>query len=501
MTPTPDPRDCPLLGEISKADAEQMRAFFADAGYTEDTLRKQIFVNELPSSRLRNLPRLLDSTREPNRINTLIRWFWLGLAQEFEPVREFVPEREAQLLLAAGLLTQKGVQLIPEAMLVPWDKFLIASDHTANMDSQYSELVLWPNPTSRLMSRCTVRRHSRATLDIGTGNGILAFGASRHSDRILATDLNPRALQFARFNARLNGIENVEFVSGDGFQPAEGQRFDLIVSNPPFFISPKDRYLFCDNPMELDGLCRLLVKQAPAHLNEGAYFQMLCEWAQVRGETWQERLSEWLQGTGCDAWVFRGTTQDPSQYAQERIRDIPASAGRDSEVFSEYMSYYRTHGVEVIHGGLITMRLRSGKNWILMEENSLTPKEPFGDYVEALFAARDLLHDSRDALLAARLRLAPEVELEHVMEHADSRWRAKSLTLRMGRGLPYWVHVQPLVAEFLGRCDGTRPLAQVIDDFVIQAEAPAEQVRQECLDVVTRLLEHAFLRCRTGPEP
>ena len=484
-----------MPNQTSAAETEQLRAFFTEAGYTEDSLRNQVGINELPSSRLRNLPHLLDCTREPSRINTLIRWFWLGLAQEFESIREFVPQREAELLLTAGLLTRKGSQLVPEVMLVPTDKFLIASDHTAKMDTQYPELVLWPNPTSRLLSRCTVRRHSQATLDIGTGNGILAFGASVHSDRILATDLNPRALEFARFNARLNGIENVEFVGGDGFQPAAGRKFDLIVSNPPFFISPKDRYLFCDNPMELDGLCRLFVKQAPAYLNEGGYFQMLCEWAQVRGETWQNRLAEWLQGTGCDAWVFRGTTQDPAQYAQERIRDIPVSAGRDSDLFGEYMSYYRSHGVETIHDGLITMRLRSGKNWILMEENAQTPKEPFGDYVESLFAARDLLHDSQDAVLAAKLRLAPHIRLEHVLEHLDGRWQPKSLTLRMGRGLPYSVNVQPLVAEFLSHCDGSRPLSKVVDEFVAKVDAPAERVRQECLDVVSRLLEHAFLQC------
>ncbi len=437
----------------------------------------------------------MDATRDPSLINALVRWFWLGVPQESESVHEFVPKDELQLLNNAGLLSERGSQLVPEVMLLPTDKFLIASDHTAKIDSQDSELVLWPNPTSRLLSRLMVRRNSRATLDIGTGNGILAFGASRHSDRVLATDLNPGALEFARFNARLNGIENVEFVCGDGFQPAAGQKFDLIVSNPPFFISPKDQYLFCDNPMELDGLCRLFVKQAPTHLNEGGYFQMLCEWAQVRGETWQERLTEWLQGTGCDAWVLKGTTQDPPQYAQERIRDVPASPERDSELFNDYMSYYRGREVEAIHGGLITMRQRPGKNWILMEENTQTPKEPFGDYVESLFAARDLLHDSKDALLAAKLRLAPHVRLEQVLEHADSRWRAKSLTLHMGHGLPYSVNVQPLVAEFLGRCDGSRPLAQLIDDFVVQVEAPAERVRQECLDVVTRLLEHAFLQC------
>jgi SAM-dependent methyltransferase len=484
-----------LPNDISQFDANQLRGLFTDAGYTEESLRHQIGINELPSSRLRNLPRLLDSTREPSRLSILVRWFWLGVPQEFASVREHIAERETKLLLTAGFLTQQDGQLVPEVMLVPADKWLIASDHTAKIDREDPELVLWPNPTSRLLSRATIRRHSRATLDIGTGNGILAFAASRHSDRVLATDLNPRALEFARFNARLNGIDNVEFVAGDGFRPAEGQKFDLIVSNPPFFISPKDRYLFCDNPMELDGLCRLFVKQAPAHLNEGGYFQMLCEWAQVRGQTWQQRIAEWLEGTGYDAWVIRGTTQDPSEYAQERIRDTPPSAERDASSFNEYMSYYRARGVEAIHGGLITMRSRPGKNWILMEENGQTPKEPFGDFVESLFAARDLLHGPQDALLAAKLRLAPHVRLEQVLEIGDGRWQPKSLKLHMGRGLPYALNVQPLVAEFLGRCDGSRELSQLVTEFVAQVDAPPERVRQECLEVVTRLLEHAFLQC------
>ena len=58
--------------------------------------------------------------------------------------------------------------------------------------------------------------------------------------------------------------------------------------------------------MELDGFCRNLVKQAPAHLEEGGFLQMLCEWPEIEGQPWEERLAEWFAGTGCDAVVFRG---------------------------------------------------------------------------------------------------------------------------------------------------------------------------------------------------
>ena len=76
---------------------------------------------------------------------------------------------------------------------------------------------------------------------IGPGCGIQALLAAKHSERVVATDVNPRALAFAAFNAALNGIDKIEFRLGDGFAPVEGESFDLIVSNPPYVISPMPR--------------------------------------------------------------------------------------------------------------------------------------------------------------------------------------------------------------------------------------------------------------------
>jgi len=124
-------------------------------------------------------------------------------------------------------------------MLLPVESFLVASDHPASIEAGDSEMVLWPNPTSKFLSRFAVRRRSRATLDLGTGSGILSLGAAGYSDRVIATDLNPRVPSFVTFNARLNGIENIELRMGDGFAPVAGLTFDLILSNPPFFITPR----------------------------------------------------------------------------------------------------------------------------------------------------------------------------------------------------------------------------------------------------------------------
>ena len=366
-----------MLRPLSVDDSRRLRTWFEEAGYTEVNLLRYLGAAELPSRHLRNEPRLLDRTREVTLLNTLLRWFWLGRAAIARCAHQPVPEALLQLLLRIRF-AEAGRRSADANSHAAAGAKLSGGLRPSGMRSTAgdSEMVLWPNPTSKFLSRFAVRRHSRATLDLGTGSGILSLGAAGHSDLVIATDLNPRVPSFVTFNARLNGIENIEMRMGDGFAPVAGRTFDLILSNPPFFITPKRDYLFCDNPMELDQLCRHLVREAPAHLNEGGYMQMLCEWAQVGDQPWEERIAEWLDGTGCDAWVMKGLTQHPEEYAQHRIRETTPDTGRDQELYEGYMDYYRSRGVQAIHDGLIVMRRRSGKNWVRIEE---VPKTPSGD--------------------------------------------------------------------------------------------------------------------------
>ena len=121
--------------------------------------------------------------------------------------------------------------------------------------------------------------------------------------------------------------------------------------------------------MELDGYCRELIRAAPRYLNEGGFLQITFEWVQVKGQSWQDRLAEWLEDTGCDAWVLRSYARTAAAYASERIGGMmPYSPLTANQRFDEWMAYYRARGVEEIQGGILAMRRRSGKNWIRIEE-------------------------------------------------------------------------------------------------------------------------------------
>jgi methylase of polypeptide subunit release factors len=484
-----------MLNPLSVESSGRLRTFFEEAGYTESSLRKHLGAAELPSSQLRNRPRLLDRTSDASPLNILLRWFWLGNGQDRAAIAGHIPEEISSLMLESGLLLEQGERLFPGAMLLHFDGFLVASDHPAAIEARQAEMVLWPNPTSKFLSRFAIKRRSGATLDLGTGSGILSLAASRFSDSVVATDLNSRAVACAQFNARLNAIENVEAVVGDCFAPVQGRRFDLILTNPPFFITPQADYLFCDNPMELDGLCRRLVKEGPAHLNQDGYMQMLCEWAQVNGQPWEERVAEWLQGTGCDAWVMKGLTQDPEEYAQHRIREVSMDTSEDAARYAEYMAYYRRRGVQAIHDGLIVMRRRSGQNFVRIEEVPQNPVGNLGELVLSTFAAHDLLrlNGTDEQLLNLSPRLSDHARLEQICRPADGQWRAESLNLRLTTGFAFHVAVQPLVAEFLVACDGTRTAGSAIRDLAAKANAPVEKVQPECLSMIRKLIERGFM--------
>jgi release factor glutamine methyltransferase len=101
--------------------------------------------------------------------------------------------------------------------------------------------VLRPPSDAALLGGVMARDGSglrgREVLDLCAGTGILGLTAAKLGARATAVDLARRAVLNARLNARLNGL-HLDVVRGDLFEPVEGRRFDLVVSNPPYIPSP-----------------------------------------------------------------------------------------------------------------------------------------------------------------------------------------------------------------------------------------------------------------------
>ena len=138
-----------------------------------------------------------------------------------------------------GLVEVAGGTVRRRVMFLPCEEFVIAHDCPPHDGGAHRDQVLGVTRSTLTLARSTMRYPVQRTLDLGTGCGYLALLAAGHSRHVTATDVNPRALALAQFNAMLNRIHNVETAQGDLFEPARDRIFDLIGSNPPFVISPR----------------------------------------------------------------------------------------------------------------------------------------------------------------------------------------------------------------------------------------------------------------------
>ena len=107
-------------------------------------------------------------------------------------------------------------------------------------------------------------------LDMGTGSGIGAVVAAQWAARVEAVDINPHAVRCARINALLNDVDDrVTLHHGDLFAPVPGQRFEVVLFNPPYFRgTPQDDL---DAAWRSDDVAERFAAALPDHLTPGGY--------------------------------------------------------------------------------------------------------------------------------------------------------------------------------------------------------------------------------------
>jgi methylase of polypeptide subunit release factors len=365
-------------------------------------------------------------------------------------------------------------------------------------------VVLGVGGASTTLAGITVPTPVESALDLGTGSGVQALHASQYATRVTATDINPRALAFTRLTLALSGAPEADLRLGSLFEPLGDETYDLIVSNPPFVISPGARLTYRDGGMAGDDLCRTLVSQAGDRLNTDGYAQFLANWEYVEGEEWQERLRSWVP-RGCDAWIVQREVQDVTQYAELWLRDS-GDHRSDPEAYAErygaWLDEFESRKTKAIGFGWITLR-KSGaaEPSIVVEEWPHTVEQPLGDAVRAHFERQDYLRAHDDAaLLADHFVLASEVVQEQVgLPGAED---PEHVVLRQHRGMRRATQVDTVGAGFAGVCDGTLSAGRILDAIAqVMGEDPV-LLRDRTPQSIRLLVGEGFLEpalARGGP--
>jgi SAM-dependent methyltransferase len=467
-----------------------LRDVLARASYDEPTVRELVCGDGLDWVRGLAALRLRPDGQEP--LGRLVRLFLSGDELPADAVAEAITPATLAELEVAGLVdsTQSGTRA--RIALKPVRGVLVASDPWRAQQRLPADHVIYPGPASETLASLTVRAPAGDALDLGCGSGVQALMAARHAERVVATDINPRALRLGALSAALSGVENIDWRAGDLFQPVAGERFDLVVSNPPFAISPGRELTFRDGGRSGDELSREVVVGTAAALREGGFGHVLCSWVRVPGEPSSAAPLRWLERAGCDAVILHLDTQTSASYAVHWQSIEEPVAAMAAERAATWMSYYQRLGIEAIATGLVVMRRRAGTNWSYADELVSTGTDA-GGHLRRVFeghdAARDLEEDR--TLLDSTLALGDDVHL--VERRREGRIERARLTA--DGGVQLGGTIEPTVAApAVAALDGQRSLASAA-----AVAGVAQRDLTAALPAIRALVRRGYLVVRRGP--
>lgn len=521
MSERPDtPRTDPAL-------LDELRSDLADAGYTVDGVEDLLGPvavaalhreESVPALRV-TADRLSGALADPRSV--LVRAFVLGVEVPRETLDRALGRlgvtgaERLGLVEASGAGPDDGVRARVD--LRPYEAvdglgtldWWIASDlgELATGSALRTDHVLGVGGASTTLAQVTVRDPRERVLDLGTGCGIQALHASRHARAVVGTDISHRSLAFARFNGLLAGLgpDRFELRAGSMLDPVRGDGaplFDLVVSNPPFVITPRvagvPAYEYRDGGRAGDAIVRELVTGVGAVLAPGGVAQLLGNWEIRRGEEWHERVGEWIDESGLDGWVVQRELQDPAQYAETWIRDGGTTPDRDRDAwaarYGAWLDDFGSRDVEAIGFGIVTLRRPAAGAPTLrrLEEATGTVRQPLGPVVAASLAAHDwLAARDDDALGRERLAAAPDVTEERYLTPGDVD--PSVVLLRQGRGFGRAVRAGTALAGFVGACDGELTVGQILGALAELLAVRADDVAADVVPSVRGLVLDGLL--------
>ncbi len=439
----------------------------------------------------------LRATRDGSPLSTLTRVFLLQAPVPAADVERALPDL-LDALCVAGLLERSVGEVRARLDLRPYadedHDWWVVSDLTPGLDGAGARVgpdhVLGISAASSSLAQLTVREPVGRALDLGTGCGVQALHLAGHAGTVVATDVNDRALAVTRLNAALNELA-VDVRSGSLYEPVADEAFDLVVTNPPFVVSPAtgERLVYRDSGLPGDEMVRRVVTGAPARLAPGGRAQVLANWVHRRDQPWEERLSAWLEGSGCDAWVVQREVADPAEYVELWLKDAGLHGAPDyAERYDTWLSWFADEGIEGVGFGWLDLRRVDREPVLRLEHWPYDVEQPLGPEIAD--------HGRRTDVLAA----TPDLADTFLLTRADVREEStgapgapdpETIVLRQQRGMRRAHQADTVVAGLVGACDGDLTVGQVLDALGTLLER--DGLREEYAAKVRELVATGFL--------
>ena len=483
----------------------RLREALRSGGYEPQRMRPMLRADgDNLTPRPADIPIVLRLLPRGERLSALLQLFLMGLPVPLIDARAALAPLTIEHALRLGVIRRCTGGVESTVRILPAGDLVIACDRSPEGSADLAaDHVMGVASSSILLASLTVRRPVARALDIGAGSGIQSVLAARHAERVIACDINPRALNFTAFNALLNGVDNVECRAGSFFEPVAGERFDLIVSNPPFVISPETAMVFRDSGLRGDDVSRQVLRQAAAHLHEGGLAFVLISWGVRKGEAWPDPLRPWVADLPCDIWILHHSSEEPLLYAASWNSPLQARTREFGTALDRWTAYLADLGFATVGYGAAILRKRSAAmNWVRFDDLRGQREPASGEQIEQLIAAQDYIVALSDPsqLLDAKLTLTPAHRLDQVLRGRDGTFVVETASLRLERGIRFDSTVDAFSAHLLARLDGRRSLRDAIADTAKQFAADGideADFQKEALPTVLRMLALGFVTLAT----
>ena len=407
------------------------------------------------------------------------------------------PEDPASLVGTVMLYPTQGLWIVSDRQPMRAADFdAVRQDYVFSALSVLTEnfLAVVPNaPGGRVLEMCA-------------GTGVAALRAARRgAAEAWATDITPRCVHFARFNALLNDLaDRVRVVESDAWDALEGETFDLVVAHPPYVPALAHRFDFRDAGADGERVACRIVEGLGAHLRTGGRYVMRAALSDRRGAPIANRVREWLGGVS-DAFDLV-VVEDGEYGPMEAYRNV-TKGGKDFVDCERWLRQFDSLGIERFAICIVELR-RDAAGRVPMTERRVAGTRPTAWSVDWHFrwARRAPGVETAEARLRGQKpRVAPGARLAvHLQADSTGGWNTVGAAVETAWPSHVVVKMPALAPTLLELCDGTRDVAALLEGLraagLVSDEVTAADVAH-LVDVLAAAAALELADCPIPPAP
>jgi methylase of polypeptide subunit release factors len=474
-----------------------VRNYLNASGYTLETVAARVH-ETLPYEFTQLRPGPGDAALQ-DALDLLIRLFLRG--ETFAPAQmlRLVPVDVLSAMQGLGLLADypksPGRVYAPVA-LCPVEGLFVVSDRWSAPDEADFKLAadaVYPALTlnTQAFLGMLMRAPCEALLDLCSGTGVAALlAASSFASHAVAGDVEPRCVEFADFNRRLNGLSNVSMVQSDVYGSVEGQTFDRILAHPPSVPVLRPKWVYHDGGADGEQITRRIVQGLPQFLRPGGIFQ--CKTlGSDRQRPLEQRIREWLGDAQAefDLLVVVWSRFDPGKFASSVV--LKDGSPQDLATWKKLFEEWK---VEALLDASVMLVRHAEARAPLDVRRTCSPRSRAAEadwlYRFQLVSGLPQVHE---ALLRSRPRAADGMKflVTHVIEDGELRAAAARCTVEYPFNVD--VKIDRWMPLLLAACDGSRSGMELYDSMRRQGHIPADTPPQKFAALLAAFVSSGFV--------